>query len=439
MNSLTNNDYDFDTKIDSLGKQCIDSPLDKHLPHDDNIFISDDNSILIDVNYSNLKNRLKQKKEILAFEMAGPREKIFYDPSKVKCAIVTCGGLCPGLNDIIRAIVLELYFAYGVRNIIGIKYGFEGFIAKYKHGLVDLSPKIVESINALGGTMLGSSRERQDISTIVDTLERLNIGILFIVGGDGTMAAANEIAKEILERKIKISVIGIPKTIDNDIFMVSRSFGFDTAVELAAKAIQSAHAEAIGYFNGIGLIKLMGRHSGFIASAAALAQQDVNFVLIPEVDFDLDGKNGLFEKIKKRLLKRKHAVIVAAEGAGRKFFNENPNDLKKNDIGIFLKHKISDFFAKEKIRINMKYIDPSYLIRSVPANSNDHIFCSSLGRDAVHAGMAGKTRLIIGYRNDQFVHIPMEICVGKRKEVNPNSKLWIRVLESTGQGLLRSN
>ncbi|MBF0453025.1 MAG: ATP-dependent 6-phosphofructokinase [Candidatus Magnetomorum sp.] len=425
-----------ETSIFSLGRPIIDSPIQALTGIQSPYCVSDDERILVNIDYQTWKIRSETNRSPASFELAGPRSKIFFDPSKVKCAIVTCGGLCPGLNDIIRSIVLELNYAYGVKNVQGIKYGLQGFIPDYHHELIQLTPERVESIHALGGSILGSSRERQDVKTIVHTLDRLNIGILFMVGGDGTLTAANQVAEEIEKNGLKISIVGIPKTIDNDIFMISRSFGFDTAVEHAATAIRSAHAEAAGYPNGIGLLKLMGRNSGFIAATAALAQQDVNFVLIPEVDFDLYGEGGFFSALKKRLLDRKHAVVVVAEGAGRKFFSDDPDNIKKNDIGLFLKDEIMDYFHHQSIKINLKFIDPSYIIRSLPANSNDHAFCNFLGRDAVHAGMAGKSRLIIGYWNDRFVHIPLNLCAGKRKHIQPRSKIWASVLESTGQGEL---
>ncbi|MBT8374141.1 MAG: ATP-dependent 6-phosphofructokinase, partial [Deltaproteobacteria bacterium] len=293
--------------------------------------------------------------------------------------------------------------------------------------------------------VLGSSRGPQKIDEIVDSLERMNIGILFMVGGDGTLMAASKIADAITDRGLKISVVGIPKTIDNDIHMVSRSFGFDTAVDVATDAIKAAHNEAQGYPNGIGLIKLMGRHSGFIATTATLAQQDVNFVLIPEIDIDLDGKNGLLKAIETRLTLRKHAVVVVAEGAGQKFIDgmddecDASGNIKLKDIGLFLKNQITCYFKEKNIDISLKYIDPSYIIRSLPANANDSVFCGFLGRDAVHAGMAGKTKLIVSHWNNTFVYVPMALSAGKRKHVLPNGKLWRTVLEATGQGSLKND
>lgn len=438
---------EINTEIATLGEAKIPSPakMDPNSKQSQR-FIPDDEGVLIDVAMSSIRESLKNGQPGPFFELAGPREKIYFDPSKLRCGIVTCGGLCPGLNDIIRSVVLELHFGYGVKNISGFCYGLQGFIPRYGHEIMELKPELVANILEMGGTILGSSRGPQDIQEIVDSLERMNIGILFMVGGDGTFRAAAKIADAVLERDLKISIVGIPKTIDNDIYMVARSFGFDTAVEVASKAIRGAHNEAKGYPNGIGLIKLMGRHSGFIAATATLAQQDVNFVLIPEVDFDLDGTHGLLAQVEERLKERGHAVIVVAEGAGQKFFHEQTADRDKSgnirlkDIGIYLKDRLQSYFKERGIDISLKYIDPSYTIRSLPANANDHVFCSFLGRDAVHAGMAGKTKLLIGYWNYTFVHVPITTSAKQRKQVDPQGKLWQSVLDATGQkDMLGSN
>jgi len=439
-------ELDIDTTIPALGKAKIPTPNRRQdRGGSEHFFVSDDQRVIVDVDLNKLNQMIREGKPVPSFEKAGARNKIYFDPSKVRCALVTCGGLCPGLNDIIRSIVLELYFGYGVRNIYGIRYGLQGFIPRYGHDIMELNPAAVANILEMGGSILGSSRGPQPIEEIVDCLERMNIGILFMVGGDGTLMAATKIADMIIKKKLKISVIGVPKTIDNDIYMVSRSFGFDTAVEVATQAIRGAHNEALGYPNGIGLIKLMGRYSGFIAATAVLAQQDVNFVLIPEVDFDLDGPKGFLAALEDRLKSRKHAVIVVAEGAGQKFFSGQAQDcdesgnIRLKDIGLFLKDAISSHFKVRDMDISLKYIDPSYMIRSLPANANDHVFCSFLGRDAVHAGMTGKTRLLIGRWNNHFVHLPMSACAGKRKQVSPSGKLWLNVLDATGQGSLKND
>ncbi|MDX9787492.1 MAG: ATP-dependent 6-phosphofructokinase [Desulfobacterales bacterium] len=434
---------DIDINIPTLGESKIPTSIQRgRYGLRSRRFVSEKERVLINADITHLHETIARGITPLSFELAGPRETIYFDPSKLRCAMVTCGGLCPGINDIIRSLVLELFYGYGVRNIYGIRYGLQGFIPSYGHDVIELRPERVVNILEMGGTILGSSRGPQPIEDIVDSLERMNIGILFMIGGDGTLKAATLIAEEITKRGLKISVVGIPKTIDNDIYLVSRSFGFHTAVDVATKAIKAAHAESEGYPNGIGLIKLMGRHSGFIAATATLAQQDVNFTLIPEADFDLEGEKGLLNALEKRLSLRGHAVIVVAEGAGQKFFKDDESQLdesgniKLKDIGIFLKNTISNYFQKKDIKINIKYIDPSYMIRSLPANANDHVFCSFLGRNAVHAGMAGKTKLLIGRWNEQFVHVPMTAASGKRKQVNPTGRLWDSVLDATGQGLL---
>ncbi len=430
--------FNFCTDIPTLGEAKIISPLKQHTKpgEPEKRFVSDDARVIVDVQINRLETNLKKNS---SFDQAGPREKIYFDPSKLKCAIVTCGGLCPGLNDIIRSIVLELYHIYNVKTIYGIKHGLQGFIPDFEHDVMDLNPDSVSGIQNTGGSILGSSRGTQDIGMIIDCLERMTIGILFMVGGDGTLMASKKIAEEIEQRNLKISVIGIPKTIDNDIYLVSRSFGFDTAVDVATLAIKGAHNEAAAYPNGIALVKLMGRHSGFLAATAALAQQDANFVLIPEVDISLDGKNGFLQALENRILHRKHAVVIVAEGAGQNLFDEQQKkfdpsgNIVLQDIGLFLKEKISQWFKTKNIPISLKYIDPSYIIRSLPANANDSVFCGFLGRDAVHAGMAGKTKLLISFWNNHYVHVPMDAASGKRKNLDPQGKLWQSILEATGQ------
>jgi len=406
-------------------------------------FIQDADKILIDDTFDYLRS-LGPGEEPQAFEMAGPRERIYFDPSKVHCAIATCGGLCPGTNDVIRAIVLELHFLYGVRHVYGVRYGLRGFIPHYGHELLELNPEAVANIHIFGGTILGTSRGPQDTGEIVDALERIDLRILFLIGGDGTLRAGYDIYQEITRRELRISVIVIPKTIDNDIPLVSRSFGFDTAVEQATSSILAAHTEAVGSPNGIGLVKLMGRYSGFIAAHATLALREVNFVLIPEADFDIDGEYGLLVELERRLLERQHALILVGEGAGQKFFRQQDlirdpsGNIKPGDIGLFLQERIQEYFLQKKMEVNLKYIDPSYMIRSMPANYNDRIYCGFLGQNAVHAGMAGKTGMLVSRWHGHYVHIPIQAAAGGRQEMELNSPLWRSVVESTGQPPLKN-
>ncbi len=435
--------YDF--SITSLGKPSVPSPLSLSKRGGDLIsnYVGDDEFIVYDLKATPGQQVNYTKQELL--EKAGPREYIYFDPLKVRAAIVTCGGLCPGLNDVIRAIVMTLWHQYGVRSITGIRFGYRGLLPEYGYPTIDLNPAVVSDIHHHGGTILGSSRGGGEKTTeIVDSIERMNLSLFFTIGGDGTQRGACKIAEEIKRRKLKTAVIGIPKTIDNDLSFIQKSFGFETAVEKAVEVVKGAHVEAHDAVNGIGIVKVMGRESGFIAAHTALGNNDVNYVLIPEVPFDLDGERGLLNHLKTRLAQRNHAVIVVAEGAGQELMGatdqtDASGNKKPGDIGIFLKEKISAYFKKEGIEINLKYIDPSYIIRSLPANPNDSIYCTRLGSNAVHAAMAGKTGALISLVNNTFVHIPMELAVSKRNRIDPESPLWRDVVNATGQPTLMKN
>jgi 6-phosphofructokinase 1 len=375
----------------------------------------------------------------LTFEVAGPRELLYFNPAKTTAAIVTCGGLCPGLNDVIRGIVMELWHGYQVTNILGIRYGYEGLVLRNGHQTLSLKPDSVSTIQAFGGTMLGTSRGPQNVAEMVDGLKQLGIDILFVIGGDGTLKGAAALVAEIDRRGLRKSVVGIPKTIDNDIMYLDKSFGFETAFAEAVKAVSCAHVEAISAINGIGLVKLMGRESGFIACYAALASQHVNFCLVPEVPFELHGSRGLLETLRDRIALRKHAVIVVAEGAGQQLLAAGSSDTdasgnrRLGDIGLFLHDEINLFFRSVHIPVTLKYIDPSYAIRSVPAAPPDNVYCSILAQNAVHAGMAGKTNMLVGRWHHTFVHIPFSVVIEGRRKIDPEGDIWRSVIATTGQ------
>ncbi len=426
--------------ISSLGEPKFDSPLRKTFGRSVNLFVSDEKRVLFDPIISSEKsgNTINVAE---SFEMAGPREKIFFDPSKIRCAVVTCGGLCPGINDVIRSIVMTSHYHYGIQSIIGVRYGYQGLRPDNEFPPVELTPEAVEDIHLDGGTILGSSRGgTEDMDAIVENISSLGINILYTIGGDGTQSGAHKIAQIAAAKGLNLVVVGIPKTIDNDISYIQKSFGFETAFSIAVEAITSAHVESKGAPNGIGLVKLMGRHSGFIAANATLAMNDVNFLLVPEVPFDLDGHNGFLAHLEARILKRHHAVICVAEGAGQELLTRDKElerdasgNVKLQDIGVYLRDRISAYFKSKNIPANLKYIDPSYMIRSAPANPSDSIFCTLLGQNAVHAATAGKTDLLIGSWNNIFTHVPIELAVSTRKKINPDSHFWYNVLQATGQ------
>ena len=438
----------FDFTVDELGPCKVDSPIQLSKSHGDMVanYVYDNEFVRYNVDVTGDISKEEEelcKKNLI--QKAGPREKIYFNPKHVNAGICTCGGLCPGLNDVIRAVVRCLWNRYGVRRIRGIRFGFKGLLPEQGFDTIDLNPDIVDDIHKTGGSFLGTSRGGGDrVMEIVDAIEALNMNMIFIVGGDGTQRGSLDIANEIEKRGLKVAVVGIPKTIDNDLIFIQRSFGFDTAVEKATEAVAAAHMEAHSHINGIGLIKLMGRESGFIATATALASHETNFCLIPEIPFDLEGENGFLAELEKRILSRHHAVVIVAEGAGQEHLkatgeHDASGNIKLGDIGVFLKDKITDYFKKKKIHINLKYIDPSYQIRSAQANPSDSIYCERLGNNAVHAAMAGKTKIVIGLVHNKYVHLPIRLVTAKRNKVNPEGSMWRDAIDATGQPTLMVN
>ncbi len=370
------------------------------------------------------------------FERSGPREHLFFDPAKTKVAIVTCGGLCPGLNNVIRSLYLQLHYHYGVPAVMGVRYGYSGFSPEAVAPPLWLNAEMVNNIHQLGGTLLGTSRGPISPDIVVDFLEQRGVSILFTVGGDGTQRGAHAMVTEIQRRKLPISIIGIPKTIDDDVQYVNRSFGYFTAIQKAKEVIDCAHVEAHCVTNGISIVKLMGRDSGFIAAGATLASQEVNFTLVPEVPFKLEGESGLLAVLHRRILERRHAVIVVAEGVGQHLMppsdeHDASGNLIHRDIGLFLRHKIQDHFSAQRFPVVIRYFDPSYYIRSVPASTVDSVLCDSFARHAVHAAMAGKTDMLIGLQHGVFINVPIPLATTERKRLSGEE--WASVVTATGQ------
>jgi 6-phosphofructokinase 1 len=413
--------------VTSLGEARFPSPL-LHA-------VNDQARIPVDI----MRDAAAPARDEVLFELAGPRPKLFFDPARTRAGMVTCGGLCPGLNNVIRALFFALHHTYGVAEVLGFRGGYQGLDPARGPQPVVLTPEFVDQIHHHGGTILGTSRGPVDMAAAVDNLIQRDVHILFTVGGDGTQRGGNELFQQAMRRGHALSVVGIPKTIDNDVAFVASTFGYLTAVEEAVKVLDCAHTEARSVHNGLALVKLMGRHAGFIAAGATVANHDVNFTLIPEVPFKLEGKNGFLSALKDRIQKRQHAVVVVAEGAGQELFEESPADrdasgnIKLKDIGLFLRERIESYFKEANIPIAMRYFDPSYSIRSSPANAADSILCDLYARNAVHAAMAGKTGLVIGYLHDSFIHIPIEMLVREKKQIEPNSVWWTAVLAATGQ------
>ena len=424
----------YSCNTETLGECRITSPVHHHE------FITEGERILVTENESFMKTLTERLGHTPTFERAGPLAKIFHDPNWTRVGIVTAGGLCPGLNNVIKGLVEILSFDYGVKNIFGIRYGYAGLNPDYGYEPVMLNPDNVDTIHELGGTILGSSRGQQPTEVIVDTLVRMNINVLFCIGGDGSLRCARDVGDECVKRGLKISVVGIPKTIDNDLQFIGRSFGFETAVAEATNVIRNAHVEAKGTAGGIGLVKLMGRDSGFIAAYASIANPVVNFCLVPEMAFELEGPTGLLTALENRFVAGKtHAVIVVAEGAGQDLILGEPEqrdasgNILKKDIGEFLKRHITEHMKKRGIKSSVKYFDPSYTIRSVPARGTDAIRCYMLARNAVHAAMAGRTNCVVGNLGESYCLVPIKLATIERQTISLKSDLWRSVMDATGQ------
>ena len=422
-------DKTLDFTIPTLGEPTIPSPLNLSTESGDGIadFTLEGEHILYDP--------MGGSPEIF-FEHAGPRQMNFFRGVEVVAGIVTCGGLCPGMNNVIRGLVMRLFYAFGVRRIWGFPYGYRGLAPNSPDPPVALTSDLVKDIHLIGGTILGSSRGPQDERGMVDTLEQMGVNALFVIGGDGTMRGLNKIYQEVTRRGARISVIGVPKTIDNDLLYIERTFGFDTAVAIASEAIKAAHVEATGAPNGLGLVNLMGRHSGFIAASATLASREVNLVLVPEQPFSITGEKGILTFLRQRLRSRGHAVVVVAEGAGQPLLprseeRDASGNTKLAEIGVYLRRQLHEGLQSEGVSI--KYIDPSYIIRAAPANAGDSIFCGRLSEEAVHAAMAGKTGMAVGLWLNHFTHVPLEVITTGRKLISLDGAFWRNVIDTTGQ------
>ncbi|WGL58873.1 ATP-dependent 6-phosphofructokinase [Pigmentibacter sp. JX0631] len=440
--------FQVESLIPAFGQANVSSPL-KGSFQTENFIDDGKDRILVDISLEGLlKASRPDNGKILfqppTFELAGPREKIFWNPENLKVAIVTCGGLAPGLNNVIQNLVTFLFERYRVKNIYGVPYGYQGFThdpltKRFAFGWRRLDALSVQNIDFEGGSVLGTGRGHSNPVSIVDALMLRDINILFTIGGDGTLAGANAIHEEIKRRKVPIALIGIPKTIDNDVLWVSKTFGFESAVGKAVEALRCAQTEARSAFHGIGLVKIMGRNCGALTATAAVAMNDIDFVLVPEVPIVLEGQNGLLNAIVRRVIEKGYITIAVAEGAGQDLFppSEIQKDLSGNiklkDIGKFLQQKITEEFKTRNIETTLKYIDPSYMLRSQTTSADDSVFCAKLGQNAVHAAMAGKTGCMIGYAFEHFTHVPLTAVTLGKKHLDINEPLWLSVLASTGQ------
>ncbi|MFP4156142.1 MAG: ATP-dependent 6-phosphofructokinase [Opitutales bacterium] len=425
----------FDFNVDTLGPCRVLSPLRGKQQS----YVGDDERIVVVSDVGTLVAYEQTHGVMPSMEKAGPRKNVFHPHHLSRAAVVTCGGLCPGLNSVIKGVVETLNQEYRIKDVVGIPYGYAGLADPQRYPPILLDADKVDTIHHEGGSILGTSRGMQDVPTMVQHLANMRINMLFAIGGDGTLKGASEIAREIRRRGLEISVVGVPKTVDNDLQFVGNTFGFETAVYQSTPVITAAHAEARSVFNGLGIVKLMGRDSGFISAYAALANPVVNFCLIPEDDWQLEGPNGLLAAVERRFQRKSHAVIAVAEGAGQSHFSQLPEckdasgNILKHDIGTYLCERFREYFASRDLSMSLKYFDPSYSIRSVPASGTDQILCHRLAEYAVHAAIAGKTNMVVGLWNQSFVNIPIPVATYERQKIDVTGALWRSVLACTGQ------
>eukprot|EP00668_Euglena_longa_P014128 GGOE01018102.1.p1 GENE.GGOE01018102.1~~GGOE01018102.1.p1 ORF type:complete len:494 (+),score=144.75 GGOE01018102.1:38-1483(+) len=374
---------------------------------------------------TSLQSREKIKKDYNAIYRAGPRREVYFGTDTNAC-IVNTGGLCPGLNSVIEELVRTLD-TYNADTIYGIRYGFLGFDTTEYMPLI-LTPHSVLNIHQRGGTILGTCRGSFNEDLILKFLKECNIGQMYVIGGDGSHRAALRIHALCKEHQLRCVVVGIPKTIDNDILFFDKTFGFDTAVEVASKVIDCSFVEASSVKNGVGVVKVMGRDSGFVARNAALSNNVVDACLIPEVPFEIKGNGGLLPWLDGHLATKHCAVIVICEAAGQQHLpclGKDPTGHNiYEDTGKWLKKAIETHWQETGQEGKVFLIDPSYMLRSVPANTGDNMFCIQLAQAAVHTAYSGYSGVTVGRYHDLYGVMPIEMVVSGLRKVNPKGSLW---------------
>jgi len=364
---------------------------------------------------------------------ANATRHIYWDPKDVRAAIVTCGGLCPGLNSVVRELTDCLYNEYGVKDILGMRGGYHGLSNPEELTPMYLTPKIVNEIHMKGGSVLMAGRGGNDCIRIVDKLKERDINMLFVVGGDGTQSGAHALFLEARKRKMPISIVGVPKSIDNDVMYFDKTFGFESAVAEAVSVIRGSFVEATSANRAVSIVKLMGRDAGFVSMYAAVASNLVDLCLIPEVDVKLQDVLAYVDKV---LAQKGYMVVAVAEGAGQNFVESEGVDptghTKYGDVGVFLRDAINEHLKRSDDGGRSFYFDPSYMIRAVPANPIDHIFCSRLSRDAVHTAMRGYTGVCVGPIHNIIIIMPMNNIASRQKTVNVHRNMWQVCVHQSG-------
>jgi len=328
----------------------------------------------------------------------------------MRLAILTSGGDCPGLNAVIRAVVRTATDHYQY-ECVGIKNGWKGAAVG---DIIPLPPLSVSGILYRGGTILGTSRfnplkDGETTARILENLTLHRIGAVICVGGDGTLRASHEIAR------MGVNVVGVPKTIDNDIQATDVTFGFHTAVQIVTDAIDRLHSTAESH-NRIMILETMGRNTGWIALSAGLAG-GADLILIPERPFSYDKICAMLTERHKR---KSFSIVVVAEGAypeGGEAVNIGALDAfgrpRLGGIGFELAHEI-----EMRTSIEARVTVLGYVQRGGTPVAFDRILATRFGVAAVEAVAAGKFDHFIALRGEELVAVPIADGVGQCKQVD---------------------
>ncbi len=355
-----------------------------------------------------------------------------------RIGILTGGGDCPGLNAVIRAVVRCAVTHYDI-ECLGVVDSFNGLIEG--PAIIPLSWHRTKGLLFQGGTILGSTNkgdpfaykvrvgerivEEDRSEAVMANVEKLELDGLIIIGGDGTM----EIASKFWKRK-KLKLVGVPKTIDNDIWGTDETFGFHTAVEIATDALARLQTTATSHHR-VMILETMGRNAGWIALHAGLAS-GADVILIPEIPFNLEA---IVAKIKERSsLGSKSTIVCVAEGAApiggqqvtREFVPDSAEPIRLGGIAEWLSKEL-----KGLIQTECRYTVLGHIQRGGIPTGYDRILCTRLGTAAVHAFANGEYGKMVALRESVIKTIPIMDIAGKNRFVDPGNDL-IRAARDTG-------
>lgn len=354
-----------------------------------------------------------------------------------KIALLTGGGDCPGLNAVIRAVTRSAILNHGI-EVIGYKFGYRGL---YNNDFTPLTINSVSGILHRGGTILYSSNKdnlfdytveengkmvKKDVSDVaVENLKKENVDVLVVIGGDGTLTSARDFARK------GVNVIGVPKTIDNDLAATDATFGFNTAIEIATEALDRLHTTAESHHR-VMLLEVMGRNAGWIALHSGIAGS-ADVILIPEIPYDIDK---VVEKIDERnRIGRQFSVIVVAEGAMpkgggvvvSKIVEDSPDPIRLGGIGNKLAFDLEKIIKDHEIRCTVL----GHLQRGGNTSTYDRILSTRYGVAAVELMTQGKFGRMVRLRGDEISDVSLEEVIGFNKNVGPESDL-VKVAKNIG-------